>query len=262
MHKPCHSFYVVGVNHSSTSVSYLLYLLMNSRVLNFLLFLTLTTCLQQPQFHVIVHKLTEDIDRKESVEKISALKSYLEYYPKTVIVDSLDAVRKVISRRRCCESLENIIERLKSDCPFSQPDFFIIESEDDSSPSNVLQLMKQRGIGFPVMCKPVEACGTPNSHKMVSSKMFFCFILHMCVSSGVCKQWCVSSPIKLEEPRAIHVKKHTKGAFFLHTPDELRTQRNHHDSFFPSQPCLDNPLFYDQPATLICILNYFYDVFQ
>lgn len=134
---------------------------------------------------MIVHKLTEDIDRKESIEKISALKSYLEYYPKTVIVDSLDAVRKVVSRRRCCEGLANIIERLKSDCPFSQPNFFIIESEEDASARNVLQLMNQKGIGFPVMCKPVEACGTPNSHKMVSSNELFPIILHACVSSYV-----------------------------------------------------------------------------
>ena len=125
----------------------------------------------QPEFHVIIHKLTEDIDRKDSGDKISALKSYLEHYPKTVIVDSLDSVRKVISRRRCCESLANIIQRLASDCPFSQPDFFIVETEGDSSPMNILQMMNQKGIGFPLMCKPVEACGTPNSHKMVS---FFC----------------------------------------------------------------------------------------
>jgi hypothetical protein len=42
---------------------------------------------------VIIHKLTEDIDRKESEEKIAALNAYLKARPKTEIVDSLDAVR-------------------------------------------------------------------------------------------------------------------------------------------------------------------------
>lgn len=120
---------------------------------------------------MIIHKLTEDIDRKESIEKITALKQYLQHHPNTVIVDSLEAVRKVISRARCCESLANVIKKLGPSCPFSQPGFFVVESEEESSAKNILCLMREKGIGFPVMCKPVEACGTPNSHRMVSTTM-------------------------------------------------------------------------------------------
>ena len=128
---------------------------------------------------MIIHKLTEDIDidRKESIEKITALKLYLKTYPKTVIVDSLDSVRKVISRKSCSESLANITKKMKNSCPFSQPNFFVVKSEEEGSARNVLCLMSLNDIGFPVMCKPVEACGTPNSHRMVSSTIILLLLL-------------------------------------------------------------------------------------
>ena len=129
--------------------------------------------MSQPEFQVIIHKLTEDIDRTESLDKIKALKCYLQHYPNTVIVDSLDAVRRVISRARSCESLAKIIKKLDSNCPFTQPGFFVVESEEESSVNNILELMCAKGICFPVMCKPVEACGTPNSHRMVSTTAAF-----------------------------------------------------------------------------------------
>ena len=115
---------------------------------------------------MIFHKLTEDIDRKESAEKIGALNAYLASHPKTFIVDPLDAVTKVISRARCCESLANIIK--KSKCiPFTQPRFVLIESGQLDLVNHILLLMAAEGFGFPVICKPLEACGTPNSHRMV-----------------------------------------------------------------------------------------------
>ena len=135
-------------------------------------------------FHVIIHKLTEEIDRKEPSEKILALREYLRLHPATVIVDSFDAVHLVTSRARSCEALGRIIQRRhlelahsntnnvcsydrSSSCCFSQPRFVAVRHEDHAmGPDRIMRMMTEAGFGFPVICKPVEACGTPNSHSM------------------------------------------------------------------------------------------------
>ena len=66
---------------------------------------------------------------------------------------------------------------MKNSCPFSQPNFFVVKSEEEGSARNVLCLMSLNDIGFPVMCKPVEACGTPNSHRMVRESLFYFLII-------------------------------------------------------------------------------------
>ena len=136
----------------------------------------------QPTFHVIIHKLTEEIDRKEPSEKILALQEYLRLHPSTVIVDSFAAVHLVTSRARSCEALGRIIQRRhlefarsntnvyshdRSARCFSQPKFVAVRPEDHMmGPDKIMRMMNEAGFGFPVICKPVEACGTPNSHSM------------------------------------------------------------------------------------------------
>ena len=136
----------------------------------------------QPEFDVIIHKLTEDIDRKESVEKINALNAYLAAHQQTLIVDPLEAVRKVISRARCCESLANIINKLGANCPFTQPRFILVDAEKENLAGYIQQLMAAEGITFPVICKPVEACGTPNSHRMVRENTCYTLLNTCCQS--------------------------------------------------------------------------------
>ena len=136
----------------------------------------------QPTFHVIIHKLTEEIDRKGPSEKIFALQEYLRLHPATVIVDSFDAVHVVTNRARSCEALGRIIQRrylwfarpntnittdrLSVSC-FSQPKFVVVQPEDHAmGPDQIMRMMNEAGFSFPVICKPVEACGTPNSHSM------------------------------------------------------------------------------------------------
>jgi len=125
---------------------------------------------QQPHFHVLIHKLTEDIDRVESRDKLLALEEYLRAHPDTVIVDPIDAVRNVISRARTNECLRRIHDRLQGACPFRQPRFVIVEAETAAqvvSKDQILNLMRSEGLTFPVICKPLEGCGTPISHSMV-----------------------------------------------------------------------------------------------
>eukprot|EP01034_Spumella_vulgaris_P028628 gene28628-35517_t len=80
---------------------------------------------------------------------MDALQDYLKAHPNTKIVDPVEHVRKVISRSR------------------TQPKYVLINEKDNLSTDDVLNLLSEKGISFPIICKPVEACGTANSHKMV-----------------------------------------------------------------------------------------------
>ena len=123
----------------------------------------------QPYFDIIIHKLTEDIrsDDDDSRAKILHLERYLSLNPKTKIVDPFHAVEKVITRSSVCRILDDIIKHTNtsiSPCPFSQPKYMIVEQTD-----SIVHDMAEMNITFPVICKPIEACGTPTSHSMVSS---------------------------------------------------------------------------------------------
>lgn len=215
--------------------------------------------LQQPYFDILIHKLTEDIDRPESREKMSALQSYLDTHPRTVVIDPVDSVRMVISRARTCSFLERSIDRQRqmlrsallpanhsihhssttsndglnsleseissstenkntvsltnaaeesprdhsstSACssstpissvpsssssyrvPFQQPRYLLVGVDEAAVNGKnervdpfrlstkervrIERELQERDICFPVICKPIEACGTPLSHKMV-----------------------------------------------------------------------------------------------
>ena len=124
---------------------------------------------EQPKFNVLIHKLTEDIDRPESQPKISALDDYLNRHPDTVLVDPVCAVRKVISRERTCAHLANVYRALGEKCPFRLPNYVVIKDASLNG-QETLKMISEHNIQFPIICKPIEACGTPISHKMVSSE--------------------------------------------------------------------------------------------
>ncbi len=114
---------------------------------------------------MIVHKLTEDLDSSdaECTGKIRALRDYLLRHPQTVIVDPLCAVELVVSRVRTIQTIQRLISSTPK-CPFTQPRFAIA-----SSPADIKQAMAASGLTYPVICKPIAACGTPGSHAMVCS---------------------------------------------------------------------------------------------
>lgn len=121
----------------------------------------------QPKCDVIIHKLTEDIDNnsKESIAKLKAIDSYLKEYPQTVIVDPICCVRKVISRARTCAHLSNIEQKMGTSCSFAQPAYII--AEEGVGTGRIAQQLSEGGLSYPVICKPIQACGTPHSHNMV-----------------------------------------------------------------------------------------------
>lgn len=130
---------------------------------------------QQPLFDVLIHKLTEEIGADYSSDqaalnpKICSLQSYLNLHPSTVIVDPILAVRLVTNRARTCAALASIQERLGDrNCPFHQPRFIEVTNQCCTN-LDVIKALDEKNIRFPVICKPVVACGTPNSHNMVSA---------------------------------------------------------------------------------------------
>jgi hypothetical protein len=118
---------------------------------------------------VILHKLTEDLDApKPRSVKLDGLEAYLADHPGTVVVDPVESVRNVVNRQRTCLCLQAIQRRLLQACPFGQPAFAVIEPPV-FAPEVVDNeaVMRAHGLVFPVICKPVKACGTPISHSMM-----------------------------------------------------------------------------------------------
>jgi hypothetical protein len=133
----------------------------------------------QPKFQVIIHKLTEDIEKEkeESKEKLASLNNYLSYYPDTRIVDPIESVRKVTSRLRTVEYLKNA-QTPKG--PFNQPKFLVVNP--GMTNEDIVRELHDNEITYPIICKPFEACGTPNSHSMVIYVSFsFCSLLTISV---------------------------------------------------------------------------------
>ena len=147
-------------------------------VVKFIQWNSLLSAAEHPHYDVIIHKLTEDIgigdefkdnDDIGMSKKILDIELYLKMHPSTVIVDPVLAVRKVTSRARTCCSLASIQEKAgDKNCPFNQPKFILLyEKSSKTSSLDVLSDMKKENIDFPVICKPIVACGTSNSHSMV-----------------------------------------------------------------------------------------------
>lgn len=157
---------------------------------------------QREDFQVLIHKLTDDIEKKDPVGRLSLIRKYIEKERgyEVVLVDPFEAVANVTSRSRTCETLKGIIQRMSClsspssssyatslftslrsqtpamkslKAPFSIPRYILVERE--MSDETVLEAMQENALTFPVICKPVEACGTPNSHSMVSEQMLFFF---------------------------------------------------------------------------------------
>ena len=130
---------------------------------------------------VLIHKLTEDMDNNstESIAKLASLEKYLIANPRTVIVDPINRVREVVSRARTCQHLSDVMSRLQEACPFTQPNYMVLPA--DPSAIELHCAMRERDLAFPVICKPVQACGTPHSHSMVILPLIvFLLLLLMC----------------------------------------------------------------------------------
>jgi hypothetical protein len=81
-----------------------------------------------------------------------------------VIVDPFTAVEKVISRVRVCEVLSHICDH----STIRQPKYATV-----LDPDRIAEKVGATGLRYPLICKPIEACGTANSHSMVSANLIY-----------------------------------------------------------------------------------------
>lgn len=128
-------------------------------------------------FDVILHKLTEDIDNLslESIEKLSKLKNYISQHPNTVVVDPIENVSAVVDRVKTTLRLDSLRRRLSTRCPFNVPTNLVLQNSDTLTPNEILSHMISVNLSFPLICKHVEACGTPRSHEMVMVQLMIHF---------------------------------------------------------------------------------------
>ena len=126
-------------------------------------------------YDVIIHKLTEDLEKSDdlsSIHKLNRLQAYLKSHPHTVIIDPLESVKKVTSRIRSCENISQIkstvFECHGIVCRLAQPNYFVVPEMNLIHNSDKFAIaMKQHGITYPIICKSSTACGSVSAHIMV-----------------------------------------------------------------------------------------------
>ena len=138
---------------------------------------------QQPVYDVIIHKLTEDLEKEEdssclgvvndsgdacsgyNTGRLLAIRQYLKDHPQTVIIDPFESVKIVISRARTAIMLDIVCSDVYN-C-VQQPQYVLIEDVHDLTAPAILEKMQLKSLKFPIICKPLQACGSPTSHQMV-----------------------------------------------------------------------------------------------
>ena len=114
--------------------------------------------------------LPEDLDKDERSsasnegDRLSAIRQYLREHPRTIIIDPLESVKIVISRAKTCAMLSHVCADV-CDGVF-QPMYVLIEDEHELTEAKILEKMEANGLKFPIICKPIRACGSPTSHHM------------------------------------------------------------------------------------------------
>jgi hypothetical protein len=96
----------------------------------------------------------------------TALPQYLSTTTTTTTTTTAKKLKlHVQSHDRVCDRVSDRVSDPVYDypCPFSQPKFLIVEDI-----TRIVSLFRASPLVFPVICKPLEACGTPTSHAMVS----------------------------------------------------------------------------------------------
>ncbi|KYQ91455.1 inositol 1 [Tieghemostelium lacteum] len=115
-------------------------------------------------YDIIVDKLTDELSNqmKESNKKtISQIKKLLERYPNLIQVDALESQIPVLDRVTLSVLLEKLND-LPSHLNVKSPNFVVIEKKLD----NYTSLLESRSIRFPIVVKPIQACGSEESHLM------------------------------------------------------------------------------------------------
>ncbi|KAG9152735.1 hypothetical protein Leryth_018898 [Lithospermum erythrorhizon] len=111
--------------------------------------------IEQGPFDCILHKLYGKDWKKQLVE-------YSEKYPNTLIIDSPEYIERLHNRI----SMLEVVSELEVNCKkgsFGIPKQFVIEDIGELSDVKI----KDEGLDFPVIVKPMVADGSAKSHKML-----------------------------------------------------------------------------------------------
>lgn len=126
---------------------------------------------EHPHVDIILHKLSDDIMfrevRPEGHERLSWIEAYLAGHPETVIVDPIDKVASVINRVTTLELLTEAYQKHGAAGGMPRPPRFTVVHNIETQPEGASEVIPGSGLAFPVICKPVEACGIRGSHTMV-----------------------------------------------------------------------------------------------
>ncbi|XP_023941348.1 inositol-tetrakisphosphate 1-kinase-like [Bicyclus anynana] len=121
----------------------------------------------QGRIDVFLHKLTDIIaaadqgDVKAS-NKIRRVEQYLSNNPNVITIDPLENVRILINRYRYYTILQ---EEISFQCQGIFTPAFAKFSTNNIEQN--MEIMRQRGVRFPVICKPTIAHGSKSAHEMV-----------------------------------------------------------------------------------------------
>ncbi|XP_028171338.1 inositol-tetrakisphosphate 1-kinase-like [Ostrinia furnacalis] len=122
---------------------------------------------EQGRIDIFLHKLTDIIaaadqgDPKAS-QIIGRVEQYLSNHPNIVVIDPLDKVR-ILLNRYCYYSI------LQDEPSFKRQGIYTPTFAEFTS-SNIrdnVEIMRQRGVTFPVICKPTIAHGSKSAHEMI-----------------------------------------------------------------------------------------------
>jgi len=123
---------------------------------------------EQGNFDIILHKLSEDIMNRHSVHssenKIALIERYLSKQKSCICLDPFQNVNVVINRISTLEVLENCFRKYGEGMP-RPPKYIVVyafEKVDD-----IKKRVRESSMRYPLICKPLKACGTQGSHNML-----------------------------------------------------------------------------------------------
>lgn len=130
----------------------------------------------QGTFDVILHKLSEDIMYRDedpvSAARLDRIERYRELNRACAVLDPIAGVEQVINRVSTLKVLQSTYEKYNGPkngsrgsmpCP---PKFIVVEAQGIAS-QEIWRVIEKAGLRYPLICKPIQACGTLGSHSML-----------------------------------------------------------------------------------------------
>ncbi|XP_078389483.1 inositol-tetrakisphosphate 1-kinase-like isoform X1 [Cetorhinus maximus] len=120
----------------------------------------------QGPFDMIIHKLSDlmlEADQKDaqSQQLIQKFQDYVEAHPQTIILDPLPAMRRLSDRFQSYKLIQEL-QALDQDNQFCNPPYLELATGNQSE---ILHLIKEQKLTFPLICKTRVAQGS-SSHDM------------------------------------------------------------------------------------------------